>query len=67
MRRRKRGVSSGSTLFATYQVILDTPLGSKLYFFKFKIKYGKELRCLNIKGKYGKVRDTGIKWLLANM
>ena len=30
-----RGVSSGSTLFATYPAILDTTLGSKLYLFKF--------------------------------
>ena len=37
-------------------------IGSKLYLFKFYIKYGKELRCLNTKGKYGKVRDTEIKW-----
>ena len=26
------------------------------------MKYGKELRCLNTKGKYGKVTDTEIKW-----
>ena len=62
MRRRKCGVSSGSTLFASHPAILETPLGSKLYFFKFYIKYGEELRYLNIKGKYGKVRDTQIKW-----
>ena len=43
------------------QLFLDTTLGSKLYFFKFQIKYGKELRCLNTKGKYNKVRDTEIK------
>ena len=24
--------------------------------------YGKELRCLNTKGKYGKVTNTEIKW-----
>ena len=24
--------------------------------------YGKELRCLNTKGKYGKVANTEIKW-----
>ena len=34
---------------------LDTILDSKLYLFKFQIKYGKELRCLNTKGKYGKL------------
>ena len=34
MRRRKRGVSSGSTLFATQPAILDTPLGSKYYYFQ---------------------------------
>ena len=38
-----------------------TTLGSKLYLFKFEIKYGKEFRCLNTKGKYGKVTDTEIK------
>ena len=26
------------------------------------MKYGKELRCLNTKGKYSKVRDAEIKW-----
>ena len=63
MRRRERGVSSGSTLFATHPAILDITLGSKLYMFEFQIKYGKELRWgLNTKGKYGKVRDTEIKW-----
>ena len=36
----ERGVSSGSTLFATQ--FLDTTLGSKLYLFKFYNKYGKE-------------------------
>ena len=61
MRRRKRGVSLGSTLFATHSAILDTTLGSKFYLFNFLIKYGKELRCLNAKGKYGKVTDTKIK------
>ena len=62
MRCRKCGVSSGSTLFATHPaILLETQLGSKLYFFNFYIKYRKEWRCLNIKGKYGKVRDTGIK------
>ena len=63
MRRRKRGVSSASTLFATHPAILDTTVGSKLdlFKFKFKIKYGKELKCLNTKGKYGKVRNTEIK------
>ena len=44
------------------QLFLDTTVGSKLYLFKFYIKYGKELRCLNIKGKYGKVTTTEIKW-----
>ena len=38
------------------QLFLDTTLGDKLYMFKFKIKYGKELRCLDTKGKYGKLR-----------
>ena len=61
MRRRKRGVSSGSTLFATHPAILDTTVSSKLYFFKFLIKYDTEFRCLNTKGKYGKVTDTEIK------
>ena len=37
-------------------------MGSKLYLFKFKIKYGRELRCLNTKGKYSKVTNTEIKW-----
>ena len=37
-------------------------MGSKLYLFKFYIKYGKKLQCLNAKDKYGKVRDTEIKW-----
>ena len=62
MRCCKCGVSSGSTLFATHLAILNTTLGGKLYLFKFKIKYGKKLRCLNTKGKYGKVKDTEIKW-----
>ena len=61
MRCHKCGVSSGSTLFATHSAILDTTLGSKFYFFKFFDKYGKELRCLNAKGKYGKVTDKKIK------
>ena len=39
-------------------------MGSKWYLFKFQIKYGKELRYLNTKGKYGKIRDTEIKWLI---
>ena len=47
-----------SKLFATHSVILDITLGSKFYLFKFLIKHGKELRCLNTKGKYGKVTDT---------
>ena len=55
------GVSSGSTLFVVHPAMLDTTLGSKLYLFKFKIKYGKELRCLNTKGKYSKVAGTEIK------
>ena len=33
--RQARGVSSGSTLFATHPVIVDTTSGSKLYLFKF--------------------------------
>ena len=63
MRHRKHGVSPASTLFATQPAILDITVGSKLDLFKFKfwIKYGKELRCLNIKDKYGKVRNTEIK------
>ena len=28
------------------------------------MKYGKKLTCLNTKGKYSKVRDTEIKWLI---
>ena len=28
--------------------------------------YGKELRCLNTKGKYGKVTDTEIIWSIIN-
>ena len=28
--------------------------------------YGKELRCLNTMGKYGKVTDTEIKWSIFN-
>ena len=32
MRRRKRGIPSGSTMFATIQLFLDTTMGSKLYF-----------------------------------
>ena len=62
----KCGVSSGSTLFATHSAILDTTLGSKFYLFKFFDKYGKELRYLNTKGKYGKVTDTKIKWLIVS-
>ena len=59
----KCGISSGSTLFATHPAIFrHTTLGGKLYLFKFQIKYSKELRYLNTKGKYGKVRDTEIKW-----
>ena len=46
------------------QLFLDTTLGNKLYLFKFKIKYGKELRCLNTKGKYTNVTDTEINWLI---
>ena len=42
-------------LFATHPAVLDTTVGSKLDLFKFKMKYGKELRCLNTKDKYGKV------------
>ena len=40
MRRRKRGVSSGSTLFARHPAILDTTVGSKLDLFKFWMEYG---------------------------
>ena len=28
------------------------------------MKYGKEFKCLNTKGNYGKVTDTEIKWLI---
>ena len=60
---RKRGVTSGSIhSLPLIQLFLDTTLGSKLYLFKFLIKYGKGLKCLNTKGKYGKERDTEIKW-----
>ena len=40
--------------------LLDTTLGITLYLFRFKIKYGRELRCLNTKGKYNEVTDTEI-------
>ena len=30
--------------------------------FKFLTNYGTELRCLNSKGKYGKVTNTETKW-----
>ena len=50
----------GLHCFLLIQLFLDTTLGSKLKLFKFQIKYGKEFRCLNTKGKYGKV-DTEIK------
>ena len=59
MRRRVCGVSTVSTLFATHSAIFR-PI--KFYLFKFQIKYGKELRCLYIRGKYAKVTDTEIKW-----
>ena len=58
----KHGISSGSTLFATHPAILDTTLDGKFYFSNFLIKYRRELRCLNTKGKYGKVINTKIKW-----
>ena len=61
MRRRNRGVSSGSTLFATNTAILDITVGSISDVFKFQIKYDKELRCLNTKGKYGKGTNAEIK------
>ena len=54
-------VIGSNTLFANHPAILDTTLGSKFYFSNFLIKYGKELRCLNAKGEYGKVTDTKIK------
>ena len=41
--------------FPLIQLFLDITLGSKLYLFKFKIKYVKQLRRLNTKGKYGRV------------
>ena len=66
MRRHKCGVSSWSTLFAIHPAIWDTTLGSSLYLFKFKIKYGQELSCLNTKDKYGKVRETEIKWSITS-
>ena len=61
MRRRKRGVSSGSALFATHPAVLDLTVGSKLDLFKFYMKYGKELSCLITKGKYGKVTNIEVK------
>ena len=54
----------GPHCLALIQLFLDTTLGSKLYLFKFQIKYAKELRCLNTKSKYGKITDTEIKWLI---
>ena len=62
MRRRKCGVSSGTTLFASHPAVLNTTVGSKLYLFKFYIKYGKELRCLDT--KYKQKSNDG---LLANL
>ena len=44
------------TLFATHPAVLDTTVGSKVYLFKFKTKYGKELRCLNTKGIYTEIK-----------
>ena len=44
----------------TRPAILDTIVGSKLDLFKFLIKYGKEMRCLNTKGNYGKVTNKYI-------
>ena len=66
MRCHKCSMSSGSTLFVIHPAIWDMTLGSKLYLFKFKIKYGHELRCLNTKDKYGKVRETEIKWSITS-
>ena len=53
-----RRLSRVYVLFATHSAFLRTKLGSKLYLFKFWIKYSKELKCLNTKGKYGKITDT---------
>ena len=53
--------TSGSTLFAAHPAIFRHNI-SKLYLFEFQIKYAKELRYLNTKGKHGKVADTEIKW-----
>ena len=49
-------------LIRVYTVCHSSSYLNKLYLFKFLIKYGKELRCVNTKGKYGKVTDTEIKW-----
>ena len=46
-----------------HPAILDTTVGSILDLFKFKIKYGKELSCLNTKDIYGKVTNTEIAGL----
>ena len=43
----ERGVWSGSTLFANHPAVLDKSTGSKMDLFKFKEKYGKELKCQN--------------------
>ena len=48
----KRGVSSGSTLFAIHPAIFLT---------QHWVVNGKELMCLNTKGKYSKVTGTEIK------
>ena len=52
------------------QLFSDTTLGSKLHFFKFQIKYAKELRYLTTKDKYVKKKKQTQKSndrLLANL
>ena len=45
------------------QLYLDTTFGSiKVVLVQILVKYGKELRCLNTKGKHSKITDTEIKW-----
>ena len=46
-------VYSDETPQNTHPEIIDTTSDSKLDFFKFENKYGKELTCTNILGKYG--------------
>ena len=54
------------------QQLLDTTLGSKLYFFKFQNKNGKELRCPNTLGKCGNIyqkyrRKSGLSSEMVNL